>query len=68
MAEESTHASFFWLVPASLLSPRSYQIILTVVVDLIQTMVGISDYCFRASNDVLSQRQEYGHIKTWTTS
>ena len=67
MAEESTYASFFWLVPVSLLPPRSYQLILTIVIDLIQTMVGISDYCTRASNDVLSQRQEYGHTKTWTT-
>ena len=68
MAEESTHASFFWLVPVSLLPPRSYQVILTIGVDLIQTMVGISDYCTRAFNDVSSQRQEYGHTKTWTTS
>ena len=68
MAEESTHASFFWLVPVSLLPPRRYQVILNIAVDLIQTMVGISDYCLRAFDDNLSQRQEYGHIKTWTTS
>ena len=68
MAEGSTHASFFWLVQVRLLPPRSYQVMLTIVVDLIQTMVCISDYCTRAFNDASSQRQEYGHTKTWTTS